>query len=75
MSEKGTSKCKGPEAGHAWCIQRSARRPVCLESRENEIAGNKVRNIWGGELTSNKPTGCDGTSGTFSHEMRIMGAF
>lgn len=75
MSEKGTSKCKGPEAGHAWCIQRSVRRPVCLESRESERAGNKVRNIWGGELRSNKPIGCGGKSCTFSHEMRIMQAF
>lgn len=31
LQKKGNSKCKGPEAGVGWAVQRATRRPVRLE--------------------------------------------
>lgn len=39
LQKKGNRKCKGPEAGVGWAVQRAARKPVSLEQeacRESE---------------------------------------
>lgn len=41
IQDRGQSRCKGPEVGHAWCVGGMPRRLVWLEQSER-------RRRWGG---------------------------